>query len=314
LTSSFFRPSIGQSVCHGLGRKGLNFLLKAYYSSAGRIWSECVNLVVDCHVHPTFESDLFRMYAMDGRVNFSLHGLLAEMKDAHVEAAVTYASYVPEFTVTNERLLEIVRGHPNLIPIGSFDPHRPDVSKLKKYLSERRLRGLKMYAGYWDLYPWDKRFDGVLDLCERYGVPLFIHTGDTLTRSGNLKYSSPINVDELAVNRPDLSIVMCHSGLPWLEEAAEVAYKNENVMLDLAGIYIEHGAPYRSAFLERVSEKIEYVIYYVGDVKGKVLFGSDWPLARMLGVIGFIRRLRIKTEDKALILSRNAKVLFGLRI
>jgi len=271
-------------------------------------------LIVDCHVHPTFESDLFRMYAMDGRVNFSLHGLLAEMSDAHVEAAATYASYVPEFMVTNERLLEIVRGHRNLIPIGSFDPHRPDVAKIKTYLSEGKLRGLKMYAGYWDFYPWDERFNGVLDLCEKYGVPLFIHTGDTLTRSGYLKYSRPIHVDELAVNRPDLSVVMCHSGLPWLEEAAEVAYKNENVMLDLAGIYIEHGAPYRSAYLERVSEKVEYAIYYVGAVKSKVLFGSDWPLARMRGVIGFVKQLHIKAEDKALILGRNAKELFGLRI
>jgi predicted TIM-barrel fold metal-dependent hydrolase len=273
-----------------------------------------MDLVVDCHVHPAFDSGLFKMYAMDGRTDFTLGGLLAEMRATRVEAAATYASYVPEFMLTNERLLDIVRGNPKLIPIGSFDPQHPDTSRLRRYLAEKKLRGLKMYAGYWNYYPWDKRFNGVLDLCEEFRVPLFIHTGDTLTRSGNLKYSRPIHVDELSVNRPDLSVVMCHAGLPWLEEAAEVAYKNENVMLDLSGLYIEHGAPYRAAFLRRISERVEYAIYYIGTVERKVLFGSDWPLARMRGVIEFIKRLHIKAEDKALILGKNAKQLLGLEI
>jgi hypothetical protein len=269
-------------------------------------------VVVDCHTHPAFESELFRLYAADGKVDFTLSGLLAEMRAARVEAAAIYASYVPEFTVTNEMLLEMAKGHPNLIPVGSFDPMDPDIPRLRKYVAERRLRGLKMYTGYWGFYPWERRFEGVFDLCERHGIPLFIHTGDTLTRNGRIKYSRPVHVDELAVNRPGLRIVICHLGLPWIDEAAEVAYKNERVMVDLSGLYVERGAPYRAAFLEKISERIEYAISYIGDVKGKVIFGSDWPLARMRGVIGFVQGLRIRVDDKMLILERNAKELFGL--
>ncbi|MEM2914181.1 MAG: amidohydrolase family protein, partial [Candidatus Bathyarchaeia archaeon] len=115
----------------------------------------------------------------------------------------------------------------------------------------------------WRYYPSDRKFEDVFELCEKFGVPIFVHTGDTLTRTGKIKYSRPIFIDELAVDWPDLVLIMCHFGLPWIEEGAEIAYKNENVMVDLSGLYIEHGAPYRSMYLEKLSEKIAYAISYV---------------------------------------------------
>ncbi|MGQ9514220.1 MAG: amidohydrolase family protein [Thermoproteota archaeon] len=271
-------------------------------------------MVIDCHTHPVFKSKLFRSYAEDGKIDFSLRGLLNEMKAARVEAAATFASYVPEFTLTNRELFEEVKGSPNLLPVGSFDPNNPKISELKDYLSRGKLLGLKMYPGYWKYYPHEKRFEDVFDLCEKFGVPLFIHTGDTLTKTGKIKYSRPIFIDELAVDRPELVIIMCHLGLPWIEEGAEVAYKNENVMVDLSGLYIEQIVPYRSMYLRKLSEKIVYAISYIGDVKGKVLFGSDWPLASMRGVIGFVKRLPLKDEDKYLIFEENPRKLFNLRL
>ncbi len=273
----------------------------------------CTDLVVDCHTHPAFESELLRSYATNGKVVFSLQGLLNEMKVAKVRAAATFASYVPEFVLTNEELIEIVKGHQNLIPIGSFDPDKPDLLRLEEQLSKGQLRGLKMYPGYWNYYPSEKRFEGVFELCQKFGVPLFIHTGDTLVSRGKIKYSRPIHIDELAVDRPDLVLVMCHLGLPWIEEGAEVAYKNENVMVDLSGLYIEHGAPYRSTYLRKISEKVAFAISYIGNVEGKVLFGSDWPLASMQGVIRFVKGLPISSEDKLLILEENSMNLFGLK-
>ncbi|MBO3802335.1 MAG: amidohydrolase, partial [Candidatus Brockarchaeota archaeon] len=212
-----------------------------------------------------------------------------------------------------EELLETVGGRPNLIPIGSFDPAKPGLQGLERQLSKGRLRGIKMYPGYWNHYPSEKRFEGVFELCQKFEVPLFIHTGDTLTRTGKVKYSRPIFVDELAVERPDLTLVLCHFGLPWIEECAEVAYKNDNVRVDISGLYVGRGAPYRSTYLRKISEKVAYAISYIGSAEEKVLFGSDWPLASIRGVVGFVERLPIRSEDKALILEENPRKLFGLR-
>ncbi|MEM2914180.1 MAG: hypothetical protein QXH91_02080, partial [Candidatus Bathyarchaeia archaeon] len=104
-------------------------------------------MVIDCHTHPAFESELLKSYAIDGNINFSLRGLLNEMKGAHIEKAAAFASYVPEFTLTNKKLLEIVKRNRNLIPIGSFDPKNPKISELEGHLSKGQLQGLKMYPG-----------------------------------------------------------------------------------------------------------------------------------------------------------------------
>ncbi|MBO3802463.1 MAG: hypothetical protein JTT11_01085, partial [Candidatus Brockarchaeota archaeon] len=64
---------------------------------AERLRPRCGRLVVDCHTHPAFKSKLLRFHAADGKIDFSLRGLLEEMKGAKVRAAATFASYVPAF-------------------------------------------------------------------------------------------------------------------------------------------------------------------------------------------------------------------------
>jgi hypothetical protein len=47
-----------------------------------------------------------------------------------------------------------------------------------------------------------------------------------------VKFSHPLTIDEVAVDHPDITFVIAHAGNPWIESAAEVAYKNPNVYLD----------------------------------------------------------------------------------
>ena len=37
---------------------------------------------------------------------------------------------------------------------------------------------MKIYPGYEPFYPNDKKFDPLYDLCEKYDLPLMIHTGE----------------------------------------------------------------------------------------------------------------------------------------
>ena len=43
---------------------------------------------------------------------------------------------------------------------------------------------------------------------------------------------TPLLVDDVAVDNPDVKFVMAHFGNPWLIDAAEVIYKNDNVWAD----------------------------------------------------------------------------------
>ena len=95
-------------------------------------------------------------------------------------------------------------------------------------------------------------------------------------------------VDDVAVDHPDVRFVLAHFGNPWLIDAAEVVYKNDNVWADLSGLIVgdepcstaTSGRPGRSARSTTRSSTSARRMRYVGK-PDRFLFGSDWPLAPM---------------------------------
>jgi uncharacterized protein len=63
-----------------------------------------------------------------------------------------------------------------------------------------------------------------------------IHTGDTYSPTGRVKYSHPLHVDDVAVDYPKVRFVICHLGNPWFRDCMEVVYKNDNVYTDMSGL------------------------------------------------------------------------------
>ena len=49
-----------------------------------------------------------------------------------------------------------------------------------------------------------------------------------------MKYNRPIYVDDVATNFPDLKVVMCHGGFPWVDEFLCVAHSNPNIWVDIS--------------------------------------------------------------------------------
>ena len=117
-----------------------------------------------------------------------------------------------------------------------------------------------------------------------------------------------MNIDEVAVDFPDLKIVICHFGNPWCVDAAQVVYKNENIYADLSGFEIGKFdvAARVSALSLRITPALEYCSF------DKLLYGSDWPLVNMSDYVSLIKNIVPNSEwDK--VFSGNAKKLFGLK-
>lgn len=153
------------------------------------------------------------------------------------------------------------------------------------------ISGIKIYAGYYHVSLSDPVYEPVYKLAEKYGLSVAIHTGDTYSNRGLLKYSHPLLIDELAVAHPDLRIVACHMGAPWVFDACEIAAKNRNVYVDLSGLLVGS-----AGYIDRMSastllvDRYRQALVYL-DNYDKVLFGTDWPLAPMGAYIGFCKQL-----------------------
>ena len=90
-------------------------------------------------------------------------------------------------------------------------------ARSERAVKELGLRGIKIYP-HSGFYPNDPRLNCVYRRCAELNVPVVIHTGIKAVRWQWMKYNRPIYVDDVATNFPDLKVVMCHGGFPWVDE------------------------------------------------------------------------------------------------
>ncbi|MDR0932446.1 MAG: amidohydrolase family protein [Victivallales bacterium] len=166
---------------------------------------------------------------------------------------------------------------------GAITPQNTSKSleMFERFLQTPQCVGLKFYPGYHHLYLSDKRHYPFFELAAAYDVPVVIHSGDTAGNRGQVKYSHPLTIDEVAVDFPQTRFVLAHYGNPWIVDATEVAAKNENVSIDLSGLaagVIDH-----AVFLEQFRGYIEHLktwMAYLGNWE-KFMYGSDYPLVNI---------------------------------
>jgi predicted TIM-barrel fold metal-dependent hydrolase len=138
-------------------------------------------------------------------------------------------------------------------------------------------------------------------------IALF-HTGQTGVgagmRGGNgmrLHYSNPVHLDDVAVDFPDMKIILAHPSFPWQEEALAVATHKPNVYIDLSGWSPKYFPP----ILVRYAKTL---------LKDKMLFGSDWPMITPERWLADFEKIEIREEVRPLILKSNAARLLGLQL
>ena len=264
-------------------------------------------MIIDCHTHLNRYEEgqwatLPERYAE----------LKRDMRANRVDHAFVLSSYkVNEARPSTREILEVVGDDPQISVIAGvsyYDYRAADVADLRLMLSEGRIRGLKLYPGYEAFYVHDARMRVVYELAGEYGVPVMIHTGDTFDPKGKVKYAHPLEVDEVAVDFRDVTFVICHLGNPWVTDAMEVIYKNDNVVGDISGFTLGH---FDERFEQYMLQKVKEAIIFAGD-PSSLLFGTDWPIAQMSGYLRFVRNLGLSEEETELILWKNAARIFNL--
>lgn len=99
--------------------------------------------------------------------------------------------------------------------------------------------------------------------CERLRLPVMVHTGTSIFPGARSKFGNPMELDDVAIDYPELQIIMAHGGRPlYMEEAFFILRRHPLVWLDLSGI-----PPKRiTDYFPRIEE-----------IGSRVLWGTDWP-------------------------------------
>lgn len=97
-----------------------------------------------------------------------------------------------------------------------------------------------------------------------------IHTGDTYSPQAKVRFAHPLAVDDVAVDFPDLKLVICHVGNPWIRDAMEVVYK-KNAHTDISGFVL---GDFTERFEKYMVDQVKDMVLYAGD-PNYLLYGTD---------------------------------------
>ena len=210
----------------------------------------------------------------------------------------------------NEEVAELAAQNADvLIPFASIDPAkgRLGAREARRLVQDFGIRGFKFHPSMQGFYPNDRSAYVLYEAIAEAGVPALFHTGQTGVGAGmpggngiRLKYSNPLFLDDVAVDFPDMPIILAHPSFPWQEEALSVATHKPNVFIDLSG----WSPKYFPKILVRYANSL---------LKHKVLFGSDWPVITPDRWLADFEKIEIRPEVRPLILKENAIKLLKLK-
>lgn len=272
-------------------------------------------MIIDVHVHLVrYAGTRFARMKMSQVRD----ALLKEMEASGVDMAFILAG-LPEHAAPDSKdfcpetaeTLALVKGINTLKVLGTIDVLRyrkRDLDELDEYLRKRLVIGIKLYPGYQPVYPSDKRCHPIYRLAVKHDVPVLFHSGDTFDPESRLKYAHPLNLDDVAVDFPDLKIIIAHAGNPWMVDTAELLYKHKNVYADISGLgkFVELDTPDGELAKRRLQDLMAY------SSPRKLLYGTDWALVPMKSYLKFARSLGIGKNDLEYVFSKNARALFGV--
>ena len=89
-----------------------------------------------------------------------------------------------------------------------------ELKRIEDGLKSRQYKCIKVYLGYTHRYAYDRQYQPVYALAEKYDVPVVFHTGDTYSKVAKLKFADPLTIDEVAVDHPKVTFVIAHCGNP----------------------------------------------------------------------------------------------------
>jgi predicted TIM-barrel fold metal-dependent hydrolase len=170
--------------------------------------------------------------------------------------------------VPNEAVAaQVARAPDRLIFFASIDPTQTTyLEELAHCHRDLGCQGIKLAPIYQGLHPLDKRYLEIYAYCQKHGLPILIHMATSFSSGVPLEFARPAHMDQVAIDFPELKIILPHMGHPWEGETIAVIRRNANVFADTSAL---HYRPWQ--FYNSMRLAVEYRATH------KILFGSDFP-------------------------------------
>lgn len=172
------------------------------------------------------------------------------------------------------------------------------VRDLESAVKELGFEGAHIHSHGFGVAPNHRDFYPFYAKCVELDVPVVIQAGHSAEQMPS-ETGRPIHLDDIALYFPELRIVASHTGWPWVQELVALAWKHGNLYIGTGAHAPKYWDPALVQFLNSRG-------------KGKVLWGTDFPVVRHADSLEQVARIDLKPEARQMLLSGAAKAVFKL--
>ncbi|MBO5746412.1 MAG: amidohydrolase [Clostridia bacterium] len=258
-----------------------------------------------CHIYP----DKIAQRAVESIGKFydipmSNGGTVADMVRAEREAGVTHcivfsvATKVAQVeSINNFIASEVEKSNGFMTGLGTLHPDSPDMAADVEHLLSLGLKGVKLHPDIQGFKIDDYRCLKIYELCEKYGIPVLLHTGDN-----RYDFSNPNRVKPILETYTELTVIGAHLG-GWSiwDKAVETLGCYKNFYVDCS-----------SSLYAISSQKAAEVICAYG--AERTMFATDYPMWSPKTELERFYALGLTKEEQEQILYKTASKLFGLSL
>ncbi len=261
--------------------------------------------IVDSHCHIYPEKIAARAVAGIGKfydLDMQGDGTKAALERESVEAGITHnmifsvATKPAQVQSINEFIAaEVAQSGGRMTGLGTMHPDSDDPAGDIRHLIDLGLRGVKLHPDVQGFKLDDYRCLKIYELCETYGLPVLLHTGDY-----RYDMSNPNRLRPIVEIFSSLTIVAAHLGgwSIWEEAAMQLT--------GLPNLYVD-----TSSSLPFITPDTARCIIRAYGVD-HVLFATDFPMWTPKEELARFHAVGLTDEEEDTIFWRNANRLFGL--
>lgn len=234
----------------------------------------------------------------------SLGEFVADLRAAGVERSVVASPRIP-----NAVIAKAIAQHPDffvgLAYVSPYDGMRA-ARELERLVIDDQFSGL-MVSALSDVLPAsDRRYYPLYARCVDLGVPVRIYTSMNYANDRPYDLGHPRNLDQVACDFPELTIIAGLSGWPWANETTALLRRHPNLYADTAA--------HRPRYFGTAGSGWETFLHFGNSIlQDKIMVGLSSALlgAPVSELIGEYENLPLKDTVRQKWLYDNAARVFG---
>ena len=207
------------------------------------------------------------------------------------------------FPANNKSVLEFCRAYPQkFIGFWGIDPHKKmaAVREIEHVVKDYGMKGIAIDPYLARMPASEARFYPLYSKCCELGVPVFITMAPPPQVPGAiLEYADPRDVDKVARDFPELTLIMSHGGYPFVNEAIYTCLRNANVYMDISEY---ERAPMVDIYVRAMNDLIS----------DKVLFASAHPFVELADALDAYADFELSADVRNKVMYENARRVLRL--